>query len=122
MGNPRYEAGWQRNFPKILKMTYDPLTFFHDPYFLDWKLRPAQVKIITEFFGGPHKEMIGCAGMRGGKTTVMAGCCLYDLAQLLAMEDPFKHYGLLRVQPISLIGMSFRLITDLSSIRQQYSQ
>lgn len=90
------------------------MVFFQDEFFLGWTLRPMQRKIITEFYAKPHREMVGCAGMRGGKTTIGAGCCLYELAKLLVLDDPFKHYHLLKAQPISIIGMSYKeeLATD----------
>lgn len=103
----------------VIKGKADPVWFIEEV--LHQKLFPKQAEIIREFYKSrydptaeQYKTLIVLAGMRSGKTAMASMMAVYEFFDVITMEDPAAHYGLLKNQPIfiTVVATSEKLAED----------
>jgi hypothetical protein len=95
----------------VLKCKKDPVYFIENV--LDQKLFPKQEEIVREFYRSRYnpnlpqfKRLTLIAGMRSGKTALASMLSCFELFDTITIENPSKHYGLLKNQPLFLITIA----------------
>jgi hypothetical protein len=91
----------------VLKARSDPIWFCEEV--MGQSLFPKQKEIIREFYQNRYdarlpqkKYLIIVAGMRSGKTLLASLVNAYEFFNTITLENPAKHYGLAKIQPIFL--------------------
>ena len=92
----------------VFKARKDPVWFMKD--ILGWKsIFPAQEKIVKDFYRNKYdkslseyKKLIIRAGQRSGKTVLGSKICAYEFMELITLDNPASHYGLMKNQPIAI--------------------
>lgn len=96
----------------LLKASVDPVYFWEHSLLGNLKLWDSQKQLLSEFYqlnkdGKRIKsELIFVSGRRGGKTTIAALITLYEVAKLLMLPNPQKHYNLLNNAEIMCINVA----------------
>lgn len=91
----------------VVKGKTDPVWFMNE--ILGQSLFPMQEKILREFYQSRYdpslpqkKHLTIVAGMRSGKTALASMVGAYELFDIITMDNPSSHYGLIKNQPIFL--------------------
>lgn len=91
----------------VLKAKSDPVWFCNNV--LDQPLFPEQERTLRMFYQNRYnpslpqmKKLIMVWGMRSGKTALASMIGAYELFDVITLDNPSKHYGLLKNQPIFL--------------------
>jgi len=89
----------------------DPVWFIENV--LEQPLWPAQKQMIRKFYRHkydptkkPYKRCVLAWGQRSGKTAIMACIGLYEMFDICCLENPSKHYGLIKDQIIIIPVLS----------------
>lgn len=80
-----------------------PITFIKKMLPKETKLFPEQEKLLTTFYEGDYTELVGILGRRSGKDLIISLITAYECYRLLELDDPFKHYGLEKGNPIYIL-------------------
>ncbi|MCK9577249.1 MAG: hypothetical protein M0R51_15195 [Clostridia bacterium] len=103
----------------VLKGKSDPIWFVNN--IMGVELFPKQEEIMREFYKSRYdpsqeqiKTLIVLAGMRSGKTALASIMAVYEFFDLITIDNPSEHYGLLKDQPIfiTVVATSEKLAED----------
>lgn len=103
----------------VVKGKTDPVWFIEEV--LGVRMFPMQQQIVKTFYQSRYnrdleqiKKLIVVAGMRGGKTAVASMIMGYELFDVITIDNPSHHYGLMKNQPIFLtaVATSEKLASD----------
>jgi hypothetical protein len=99
------------NMRIIMRSISDPVWFIENV--LEQPLWPAQREMIRNFYrykykrgAKPFKRCVLAWGQRSGKTAMMACIGLYEMFEICCIENPSKHYGLIKDQIIMIAVLS----------------
>lgn len=84
----------------VVKGKTDPVWFVESE--TGAELFPMQNRIMSEFYRTKLKQLVIVAGMRSGKSALAGMMGVYELFDLLTINNPAKHYGLLPNQLINI--------------------
>jgi len=91
---------------EVNKCRNDPVYFIKEV--LGFKtLYPAQEKIVRDFYrhkysdqNQEYKKLVLRIGQRAGKTLLASSMACFEFFELISLENPAEHYGLVSIQPI----------------------
>lgn len=84
----------------VMKGKTDPVWFVESQ--VGARLFPKQNEIMSEFYGNLYKNLFIVAGMRGGKSALAGMIGVYELFDLMTIENPATYFGLLPDQQINI--------------------
>lgn len=108
LSTPLIAAKTKEKKPCPVSFTTDPLEFAESDKFLGIKLRTLQRNFLIDLYsiddkGYPNFDTgVFIAGMRGGKSVLASIIAAFQLHQLLAYENPAKHFNQMAGQRLTI--------------------
>lgn len=98
----------QKQTAEVLRADASVRYFFESDYFMpSVNLFPKQIELLERFYGESKREMVIVGGMRGGKTKTGVFSIIYELFQLLKLENPVEYYDLVPGEQIYITAVSY---------------
>lgn len=103
----------------VIKAKRDPVWFINE--IIGEELFPKQEEILRKFYQNRYnpklpqlRKLILEAGQRSGKTVIASFIGMYEFFNAITLDDPAKHYGLIKNQPIfvTTVATSKQLAED----------
>lgn len=114
------ELSISKQMSEVMKADADVSHFFESDLFMpDITLFPKQKELLSRFYDEGKKEMILVAGMRGGKTKLSCFFILYELFQLLKLDNPVKSFDLVPGENIFLTAVAYKEKQAIQNMESQ---